>query len=352
MNLSMMGVIIMQYCKVLNTLNTVRIKGYNHIEIAVKSSEISYAASHPNAIILVSDEKWQDAYAACPLVHHPINAPILFTSKDYLYQKTLDQILDLNPAGYNGIDIFLIGEISHFVEEHLNYLGFTTFRIEGKDFYELSANIAAYQEYPQDIIVISADDYREGMSICSFVAHAGATVLFTKKDCLSKYTKKVIQLTNNPNIYIVGSFNTISTSIEDEISRLNIHSLDRISGGNPYEIAVNFAKYRDYENELGWGRTYRDGHGFTFVSIYRPLDSPASALFGHLGKHTPTLCIDPNYLPDVTDDYIESVKPIPLEEPTPPFMHGWIIGCNNIIAYETQLQIENVLSIDEHHMHM
>lgn len=341
----------MQYCKVLNTLNTVRIKGYDHEEVAITSSDIAYAASHPNAIILVTDENWQDAYAACPLVHHPINAPILFTYKNYINQQTMNQILKLDPTGYNGIEIFLIGDISYFVEQQLNYLGFSTFRIDGSDFYELSANIASYQEYPQDIIIIPSDDYREGMCTCSFVAHAGATILFTEKYCLPKYTKEVIQLTNNPNIYIVGSYNTISTSIEEEIRNLNIQSLDRISGVDSYEIAVNFAKYRDHENEFGWGRTYRDGHGFTFVSIYRPLDSPATALFGHLGKHTPTLTIDPDYVPDVTATYIESVKPIPPEEPTPPFMHGWIVGCNNIISYETQLEIENLLSIDEHHMH-
>ena len=338
-------------CRVINTLNTLRVKGYNHREIAINSSDIAYAATHPNSIILVSDEKWQDAYAACSLIHHPINAPILFTSKYNLDMQTVNQIYKLSPIGYNGIDIFIIGDISYLVEEQLNNLGFSTYRIGGNDFYQLSANIADYQEYPQDIIIISANDYREGQCTCSFAAHSGTTILFTEQDFLPWHTRKVIQLTYKPNVYIVGSYNTISRSIDEQIGKLHINSLDRISGESPYEIAVNFAKYRDQDNQFGWGRTYRDGHGFTFVSIYSPFDSAASALFGHLGKHTPILTINPDYLPEVTYAYLESVKPIPPEEPTPPFMHGLIIGCNNIISYEVQLEIENTLSIDEHHMH-
>ena len=340
----------MKCCRVNNTLNTVRVDGYNHVENAIKATDISYAASHPNAIILVSSERWQDGYAACPIIHHPINAPILFTSRDYIPQDTINQIFKLNPLGYNGIEIFIIGHISYSVEKYLNNLGFSTFRINGNNIYELSANIAEYMEYPQNIFVISGEDYREGLCTCSYSAHAGTSILFVEKDFLPWFTKKVIELTKNPNIYIVGSHNTISENVEEEIRNLDVNFVDRISGSNPYEVAVNFAKYRDFNNQFGWGRTYRDGHGFTFVSIDSPFDAPASALFGHLGKHTPTLSIDPNYLPTVTFEYIESVRPIPPEEPTPPFMHGWIIGCNNIISYEAQLQIENALSIDEHHL--
>src|SRR5690606_1582013 len=155
------------------------------------------------------------------------------------------------------------------------------------------------------------------------------------------------QVTENPHVFIVGSTNTIPEDIERQIRKLDVKFVDRISGANPYEIAVNFAKYRDRDNQFGWGRTYRDGHGVTFISIYNPLDSPASSTFGHLGKHTPILPIDPNFLPETTRSYIESIKPIPPEEPRPPFMHGWVIGCNNIISYDAQKQIEMALSIDE-----
>lgn len=340
----------MNYCRVSNTLNTVRVSGYNYIENAIKSTDIAYAASHPNAIILVSSEQWQDGVAACPLIHHPRNAPILFTSKTFLNQQTLNQIYKLNPSGYNGIKIFIVGDISDFVEGQLNSLGFSTFKINGANIYELSANIASYLEYPQNIFIVSAEDYKDGICVCHYSAHSGTSILFVEKDSLPWYTRTVIQLTDNPNIYIVGNYNSISEDVEEKIRRLNVKYVDRISGSNPYEVAVNFAKYRDPDNQFGWGRTYRDGHGFTFISIDSPFDGPGSAVFGHLGKHTPLLTIDPNYLPDVTSEYIESIKPIPPKEPRPPFMHGWIIGCNNIISLNAQFQVEMALSIDSTHM--
>lgn len=342
----------MESCRIRNTLNTVRINGYNSKENAIKVTDIAYATMPPNAIILVSDEKWQDGFIATSLIHHPINAPILLTSKNSLDSRVLEQIYKLNPVGYNGIKIFIIGDISYSIEEELQGLGFSTRRIDGNDIYELSANISRYLEYPRNIILISSEDYQEGLCVCAYAAHSGSVILFTERNQLPWFTRTVIQVTEDPNVFIVGSINTISEEIEKQIRRLNVKFVDRISGANPYEVAVNFAKYRDPDNQFGWGRTYRDGHGFTFISIYNPLDSPASSAFGHLGKHTPILTIDPNYLPDITRSYIESIKPIPPEEPRPPFMHGWIIGCNNIISYDAQIQIEMALSIDAAHMSM
>ncbi|HEX3078346.1 MAG TPA: cell wall-binding repeat-containing protein, partial [Lachnospiraceae bacterium] len=79
-------------------------------------------------------------------------------------------------------------------------------------------------------------------------------------------------------------------------------------------------------------------------------NSASGALLAHLGKHSPTLVIERNKLPTVTKDYIESVKPMSKEEPEPPFMHGWIIGCNDSITFQTQVEIEKALSIDSEHM--
>ena len=102
---------------------------------------------------------------------------------------------------------------------------------------------------------------------------------------------------------------------------------------------------------FGWGKTDRNGHAFTFISDENPFNGAAGSIFAHLGKHSPTLVIKKDELPEVTYQYIESVKPIPKEEPAPPYMHGWIIGCDNDISYSTQIDIEKALSIDEKHMH-
>lgn len=131
---------------------------------------------------------------------------------------------------------------------------------------------------------------------------------------------------------------------------MDINYIERISGYDPYDVSVNFSKYKNPDGKFGWGKTDRNGHAFTFTAIENPFNSALGALLAHLGKHSPTLVIERNNLPIVTSDYIESVKPIPKEEPEPPFMHGWIIGGNDSITFETQVEIEKALSIDSKHM--
>ena len=264
----------------------------------------------------------------------------------------MHKVYNLNPVGIDGIKVFLVGRIPFFIEEQLNMLGFGTKRISGNNFYETAAKVAEYLNYPQNIMIISGEDYREGLSTCAYAAHSGDVILFSDKDQLPWVTRTVIQITKSPNVFIVGSTYTISEKVEEEIRKLDIQFVDRISGKNPYEITVNFAKYKSPDDGFGWGRNYRDGHGFTFTSIDSPLDNSSSATFGHLGKHTPILPAESYKLPDIIKHYIESVKPISMQVPGPPFMHGWIIGCDNIISYKTQIEIEESLSIDEANMHM
>ena len=201
-------------------------------------------------------------------------------------------------------------------------------------------------------MIVSSEDYREGLSACAWAAHMGEPILFTTRNELPPYTKNVIQQTRNANVYILGSTNTISSAVEQEIRRLNVNFVYRISGSTPYEVAVNFAKYKSPVSNFGWGRTEREGHAFTFTSVLSPFDSVSGSLFAHLGKHTPILVVSKDWLPGITQSYIESVKPIPTPEPHPPFMHGWVVGCDNVISTRTQLEIERALSIDEFHIGM
>lgn len=192
----------------------------------------------------------------------------------------------------------------------------------------------------------------EGLPACAMAAHMGEPILFADRNELQSCTRAVIQNTQNASVYIIGSTNTISNEVERKIQGLNVKFLDRISGSNPYGIAVNFAKYKSPAGNFGWGRTEKEGHAFTFTSISSPFDSVAGSLFAHLGKHTLILVVRRDRLPDVTYNYIESVKPAPTPEPYPPFMHGWVTGCEDVISVKTQLEIERALSIDEAHMNM
>ena len=332
------------------TLNTTRICGGNIYQNAIDISNIVYADKFPNSVIIANGDLYQDSFVSTSLVHFPRNAPILFSSMNYIDPATVAQIFKLRPKGVNGVQVFIVGGVSFGVEQQLMMYGLKTFRISGTNFYETSAKVAQYLNYPENIMIVSGEDYMEGLAACAWAAHMGEPILFATRNELPSYTRNVIQRTKNANVYIVGNTNSISSAVEQEIRRLNIKFVDRISGSTPYEVAVNFAKYKSPDGKFGWGRTEREGHAFTFTSILNPFDSVSGSLFAHLGKHTPILVTAQDRLPDVTRNYIESVKPIPAPEPHPPFMHGWLVGCENAISTKAQLEVERALSIDEAHM--
>ena len=146
-------------------------------------------------------------------------------------------------------------------------LGFKTKRILGTSFYETAAKVAEFLNYPQNIMIVSSEDYREGLPACAMAAHMGEPILFATGNDLPSYTRSAIQKNPNASVYIIGSTNTISYEVAREIQSLNVKFLDRISGNTPYEVAVNFAKYKSPAGDFGWGRTEREGHAFTFTSV-------------------------------------------------------------------------------------
>ena len=167
-------------------------------------------------------------------------------------------------------------------------------------------------------------------------------------------TLEAIKKMKGINIYIIGSTKTVSKAVENYLSNLdNVKNLERIDGETPYDIAVNFAKYKDPKTEFGWNRNYKDGHAFTFGNLNYPMEIIAGVLFAHMGKHTPPLLIRKDTIPSVVEKYIKSVKPMPPKDmPKPPFMHVFILGSTKNVSYEAQISIEDILSIDHEMMSM
>ncbi len=337
--------------KNVNTLNTTRICGGNHFQNAVAISDVVFADKSPDSIIITNGEIIHDAIISTSVIHFPYNAPILFSHTDYIDINTLNQIYKLNPQGVNGIQIFLIGGISEAIGQYLISLGFTVKILSGANIYETAANVARFLDNLDNIIILSFQNYQNGLSACAWAAHMGVPILFTEKNQLPYETINVIVNSNHANVFLFGNTDDISEQVEKELTGLNINYLERITGNDPYDVSVNFSKYKSPDGKFGWGKTDRNGHAFTFTAIENPYNSVSGALFAHLGKHSPILIIDKNRLPSVTRNYIESVKPISQAEPQPPFMHGWVIGCEYDISFKTQIEIEKALSIDTAHMH-
>lgn len=236
--------------EIMITLNTTRICGGSIYQNAIDISSIVYADKSPGAVILVNGELYQDGFAATSLIHFPRNAPILFTHMNYLDTNTASQIFKLRPKGVNGIKVFIVGGISYNVDRQLAMWGLGTKRITGINPFDTAAKAAEYLNYPKNIMIVSGEDYREGLSACAWAAHMGEPILFTLKYQLPSYTRNVIQSTKNPSVFIIGSTATVSNEVETELKKMsNVKFVDRISGSTPYEVAVNFAKYKSPDGE-------------------------------------------------------------------------------------------------------
>ncbi|OOM10564.1 cell wall-binding repeat-containing protein [Clostridium saccharobutylicum] len=336
------------------TLNTTRICSINPINTAAEVSKIGFSNMKPNAVILVNKNEVFDAIAVTSLIHFPINASLLFTDGNNLNEETLKEIKRLSPKGYNGIHVILVGNISKNVSSELKEYGFGTHHIAGRNHYETACMISKVRKEFKNILIMSGEEYSEGIVTSYWSAHHGDPILFVKKDKIPQCTLEVIKKMDDINIYIVGSTKTVSRGVEDYLSNLdNVKNLGRIDGENPYEIAVNFAEYKDSKTEFGWGKNYREGHAFTFGVLNQPMDIIAGVLFAHMGKHSPSLLVGKDKTPEVVERYVKSVKPMPPKDmPIPPFMHGFILGSTQNISYNEQIMIEEMLSIDHEMMNM
>lgn len=333
------------------TLNTTRFCGKNPVDTAIEISKAGFSNMKPNAVILVNKDQVFDGIAASPMVHFPINAPILFTDGNMLNRETLAEIRRLAPKGYNGIHVIMVGNLSPNIAIMLNNSGFRTYHITGRNHYETACKIAGERKEFKNLLIVSGKNYSEGITAAFWSAHHGDPILYVQKDNIPSCTIESIKKMQNIDAYIIGSTKMISRSVEETLSRLNnISNIKRIDGSTPYDVAVNFTKFKDPEAEFGWGRIYREGHAFTFGTLNNPTAIIAGVILAHMGKHSPLLLIEKNNVPKVVIDYLDSVKPLPPEDmPHPPFMHGFILGNTDYINYNTQLKIEDTISM-EHEM--
>jgi putative cell wall-binding protein len=336
------------------TLNTTRICATGPIDTAIEVSRIGFTNMKPNVVILINKNEVFDGIASTPIVHHPINASLLYTDGNNLSKETLNEIRRLSPKGYKGIQVILVGNISKNVSSQLNNYGFISNHIAGRNHYETACIIPSIREEFKNLLIISGEDYSEGIIAGYWSAHHGDPILYVQKNKIPHCTLEAIKKMKGINIYIIGSTKTVSKAVENYLSNLdNVKNIVRIDGETPYDIAVNFAKYKDPKTEFGWNRNYRDGHAFTFGNLNYPMEIIAGVLFAHMGKHTPHLLIRKDTIPLVVGKYIKSVKPMaPKDMPRPPFMHGFILGNIKNISYEAQINIEDILSIDHEMMSM
>lgn len=346
------------YMPSIDTVNTTRILGDFPLTFNNYVTKVIYPSPkvkwRPNAIILIPLISYHYGLLASPLIHFPINAPLIFTNPNYLSQETFNEIIRLYPTGKNvPAKILIVGPISKVIELQLLNAGLSTIRVTGNDPILAASEAMEFRykmapksmEGKENIMIVSADDYMDCIPAAYYSAHMGVPILFTYKDKLPEITKQKLIKYKDKNIFIIGGEQTISDQVFNEIQNNVKSKVDRIGGDTSYEVAVNFSKYYSPESTFGFNINTKDGWAFCFGIPNNWAYNLSTCIFAHLGKHSPLLYIEPLLIPNVTSKYVLSVKPVETLMPKPPFMHGYILGGFQQISTKIQIELEEVLNI-------
>jgi hypothetical protein len=345
----------------LDTVDTTRLPYDNPVDIAVTASQMLWPdpereAKRPKVVILAPRDQFQYSYPAASLVHDPIMGDLLLSPTDTLPDIVAGEIKRINPAGTNQLPpVVMVGPFDQTVINAVQNLDFGVLNVVGKNAFSTATKVARLREEiapqspegPLSLFIVSADDPYEGVLAAYYATHSGVPILLTQRDRLAKATARFLSDFPDKYVYIVGGRRAISDSVARDIAALMKKPVTRISGRNAFATAVEFAKFYDPASGLGWNRNEKGlGDAFTFANIETYNLAAAGANFAHEGKHTPLLLVREDAVPPVVADYLTDLKPPLTVPPHPPFMHGFILGDNDIISYTTQVSLELLMKID------
>lgn len=339
-----------------NTTDTTRVWGEDVFSVMLNAFQMAYPGFptakvpwKPNAITMVPSSHFPFAFTSASLVHDPNNAPVMLVP-ERLTEEIKNEILRLSPEGKNvPAQIFLVGPVSQYFEREVQTIGFSTILIGNQDPYSTSVEASQFRlTYPppseqgrKNAFLLSGETFEESMFVPNYAMHQGIPVLLTEKDRIPTPVQQFIYSRPKINIYIVGSEATISHEVERTLHRLTDGKVVRISGTSSFDISVQFSQFFDAETRVGWNRNEKGrGDAFSFVNRRDWRLAIISGLFSHLGKHAPLLITRSGRLPKEIKDYLLSLRPPIRRPPQPPFMHGFVFGNFDSIAYPTQIEIE------------
>jgi putative cell wall-binding protein len=337
-----------------NTKNTTRLDTQDPIEASILMSQTIWPATHqenqPGAVILVPKDNWQVGLAAADLIHNPTDGPMLLTDKNELSAKMLNEIKRLNPKGTSdGTQVMIMGDISENVAKQLADYKVET--IGGTDPAEFAAAVdkkyaeIAGGEFPKGVVIVSAEEDAKAYSIpaINWISHMPEPILYVTKDGIPDATKQALQERDDANVYILGPESIVSKEIETELG--DYGKITRIAGEDPVANSIEFAKFRDEDNAFGWGLT-EPGHGVSFISSATPELAIAGAPFSHRGKHAPLIWLEKGQVTEPVYNFLAAIKPTFKDDPTTgPYNHGFLIGGQESIPFESQGIIDDKLEI-------
>jgi putative cell wall-binding protein len=230
---------------------TDRIAGADRYETAAVLQEIA-TATHCGycpaaaAPILASGTTYADALGAS---NSPMN-PILLTERDTLPGPTRSA-LQKYAAKADGNDPLIIAggtaAISTAVEQQVQALGLTPYRLAGSDRYETAALFAGSESTrPDAILLASGEQFADALAAGPIIGETqrlGADqfrLVLTPHDHLAPAAQRLLKDDPTAFVVIVGGESAISSQVQTE---LGYQYRERIAGPDRYATAAKLADY-------------------------------------------------------------------------------------------------------------
>jgi putative cell wall-binding protein len=330
------------------TSNTTRIGGPDPISNAAATALAVFPATsekqRPVGVTMVGEEDWAGAVAAGVLMAEPIRAPLLFGEAEGVPDATAAALEALQPQGgaaTGGDAVLAIGNVE--VPEGMNAA-----KLAAGDAASEAAAIARLRDRlsggkPDAIVLASSTEPAYAAPAAAYAARSGDPVLFTEAESLPLPTVSQLRRDEGAPVYALGPGSAISGKVLKEVEALGA-KVHRISGANPVESAISFARFGD--GKFGW-HISDPGHGFVMARSDAPLEAAAAAALSASGTWGPLLVTDSaDTLPSELRGYFLDVKPGYTNDPTRAFYnHVWIVGDTGQISVQQQAEVNEVAEL-------
>lgn len=209
-----------------------RISGMDRYEVAVNVSKRGWSSA--DTVFISNYNAFADALSAAPLAFK-YNSPILITANTQLNTLTKQELIRLKAK--NVVVIGGINSIPGKIVTELKSLGLNVRRIDGKDRFEVSKNIANELGTTSTAILANGFKFPDALAVAPYAAKNGYPILLTREDQLPEEISKIIKVKSIKSMIVVGGELSISNDILKQLP-----PRERIGGKDRYEVAVNITR--------------------------------------------------------------------------------------------------------------
>jgi hypothetical protein len=350
------------------TVNTTRVGSDDPVETAAAVANIIYPATEsentPGAVVLVNRHNLAEVLVAASRVQHfPVNAPLLYVEENSIPELTRKELLRLRPEGvaFDGnVQVYLVGSIGDDVVHAVQKMGYKTRVLRADNPVELAVvadDWTSTQHGDHRNVVAIANIERPELAIPAayWNAHMGQGFAYVTSEGVPEATKELLQRrANGPWIYLFGDEQAIPASVARELAQYGM--VERMPRNDLPAISAYFAGFKDLggnwgawfwqgTRDFGWGIS-EAGHNAVFVNPDGPAgwqNAIVATTLSHMGKHAPVLVVTTDEVPADVSNYLKILKPYATDPQQQQLNHGWIIGGEETISWETQVELDRLL---------